>query len=120
WELKTPEWIREQESFVPYRISGRWKHESTLASPDVRKVEFDGKVFTVKYEGRSQREHSIQSYALNMSYRVADDASLLWEVQFQNTTGRTLEFGELAFPLRPNDDYAAPYAGTTATMVNAT
>ncbi|PYX77895.1 MAG: hypothetical protein DMG70_33565, partial [Acidobacteria bacterium] len=37
WELNTPEWIREQESFVQYRISGKWKRESTVASPDVRK-----------------------------------------------------------------------------------
>jgi hypothetical protein len=119
WELKTAEWIREQESFVPYRISGKWKRESTLASPDVRKVEFDGKVFAVKYEGRSQNEDGIQSYLLSMSYRLADDGSLLWEVAFENTTGRTLEFGELAFPLRANDDYAAPYAGASATLASA-
>jgi len=119
WELKTPEWIREQESSVPYRISGKWKRESTLASPDVRKVEFDGKVFTVRYAGRSQREDGIQSYALNMSYRLADDDALLWNVEFENTTDRTLEFGELAFPLRANDDYAAPYAGATTTLANA-
>ena len=52
WELKTPEWIREQESFVPYRISGKWKRESTLASADVRNVGFDGRVFTVRYRSR--------------------------------------------------------------------
>jgi hypothetical protein len=119
WELKTGEWIREQESFVPYRISGKWKHESTLASPDVRKVRFDGKVFDVKYAGRSQSEGGIQSYLLSMSYRFGDDRSLLWDVEFENTSGRTLEFGELAFPLRANDDYAAPYAGATTTLANA-
>jgi len=119
WELKAPEWIREQESFVPYRISGKWKHESTLASADVRKVGFDGKVFTVTYRERSQRENGIQSYALGMSYRLADDGALLWELELENTTDRTLEFGELAFPLRANDDYAAPYAGDTATLANA-
>jgi hypothetical protein len=119
WQLKTSEWIREQESFVPYRNSGKWKHESTLASPDIRKVEFDGKVFAVTYAGRSQSEDGIQSYMLSMSYRFADDGSLLWDVEFENTTGRTLEFGELAFPLRANDDYAAPYAGATSTLANA-
>ena len=119
WELKTAEWIREQESFVPYRISGKWKRESTLASPDVRKVACDGKVFTVQYAGRSPSEGGIQSYALNMRYRFADDGSLLWDVGFENTTDRTLEFGELAFPLRANDDYAAPYAGATTTLANA-
>jgi hypothetical protein len=118
WELKTAEWVREQESFVPYRISGKWKPESTLASPDVRKFEFDGKVFAVKYRGRSQSEGGIQSYVLSMSYRFADDHSLLWDVAFENTTDRTLEFGELAFPLRANDDYAAPYAGATTTLAN--
>ena len=119
WELNTPEWIREQESFVQYRISGKWKRESTLASPDVRNVGFDGKVFAVKYRGRSQGEGGIQSYILGLSYRFADDGSLLWDVEFENTTGRTLEFGELAFPLRANDDYAAPYAGATTTLANA-
>jgi len=119
WELKTPEWIREQESFVPYRVSGKWKRESTLASPDIRKVEFNGNTFAVKYAGRSQKEDGIQSFALSMLYRISDDDSLIWQVQLENTTDRTLEFGELAFPLRANDDYAAPYAGATSTLANA-
>ena len=119
WELKTAEWIHEQESFVPYRISGKWKRESTLSSPDIRKVEFDGKVFSVRYGARSEGEDGIQSYVLSMSYRFADDGALLWDVAFENTTDRTLEFGELAFPLRANDDYAAPYAGATTTLANA-
>jgi hypothetical protein len=119
WELKTAEWIREQESFVPYRISGRWKRESTLASPDTRQVEFDGKAFTVRYRGRSEREDGIQSYALSMSYRFADDGALLWDLELENTTDRTLEFGELAFPLRANDDYAEPYSGVTSTLAHA-
>jgi hypothetical protein len=119
WALKTAEWIREQESFVPYYISGKWKRESTLASPDIREVGFDGKVFSVKYAAPSQNEEGIQSYVLRMSYRFADDSSLLWDVRLENTSGHTLEFGELAFPLRANDDYAAPYAGATSTLANA-
>ena len=119
WKLKTPEWIREQESFVPYYISGKWKCESTLASADIRKVAFNGNVFSVEYAGNSQGEDGIQSYLLSVSYRFADDGSLLWDVAFENTSGRTLEFGELAFPLRANDDYAAPYAGATTTLANA-
>lgn len=119
WKLKSDKWIREQESFVPYYVSGQWRRESTLESPDIRKVGFDGKVFTVKYAGRSQTEDGIQSFVLSMSYHFVDDGSLLWDVEFENTTGRTLEFGELAFPLRANDDYAAPYAGATTTLANA-
>jgi Family of unknown function (DUF5695) len=118
WELKTREWIREQESFVPYRVSGKWKCESTLASSDIRKVGFDGKVFTVEYAGHSQSGEGIQSYALSMSDCFADDESLSWGLSFENTTDRTLEFGELAFPLRANDDYAAPYEGATTTLAN--
>lgn len=118
WELKTPEWIREQESFVPYRVSGKWKHESTLPSSDIRKVAFDGKVLTVEYTARSKSEGGIQSYTLHMSYRFAEDGSLVWDLAFENTTDRTLEFGELAFPLRVNDDYAAPYEGATTTLAN--
>jgi Family of unknown function (DUF5695) len=119
WKLRTTEWIREQESFVPYYLSGEWKRESTLASADIRKVVLDGNVFSVKYAGSSHGEDGIQSYVLSMKYRFADDGSLLWDVAFENTTGRTLEFGELAFPLRANDDYAAPYAGATTTLANA-
>ncbi|HTS37351.1 MAG TPA: DUF5695 domain-containing protein [Candidatus Solibacter sp.] len=118
WELKTAEWIREQESFAPYRVSGKWKRESTLASSDIREVAFDGKVFTVKYAARSKSEDGIQSYALSMRYRFANDGSLVWDVEFENSTNRTLEFGELAFPLRANDDYAAPYEGATTTLAN--
>ena len=119
WELNGDKWIREQESFAPYYVSGKWKRESTLASQDIRKVVFDGKVFTVSFGSRSQNADGIQSYALSMSYRFAADESLLWDVEFEGTTGRTLEFGELAFPLRANDDYAAPYGGATTTLANA-
>jgi hypothetical protein len=48
-----------------------------------------------------------------MNYHFADDGSLLWDIEIENVTGRALEIGELAVPIRVNDDYAGPYNGLT-------
>ena len=116
WELKTSEWIRDQgaQSFAPFRISGKWKRETTLESADSRVVSLDRGVFTVRYPKKSKNENGIQSYRLNMTYRLAPDGSLLWDIEIENATDRTLELGELAFPLRANDDYASAYPGPFA------
>jgi len=110
-ELKTAEWIRDQasQSFAPFRISGKWKGETTLESPDIRAVSIDSGVLTVKYPRKSKNENGIQSYRLTMTYRLAADSSLLWDIEIENATDRTLELGELAFPIRANDDYASAY-----------
>jgi hypothetical protein len=111
WRLKTKEWLREQSAQypAPYFVSGVWAKESTLASADTRNVVFDGSSFCVRYEGSASGEGGIQSFRLTMKYRFGHDASLLWDIEIENTTDRTLELGELALPLRANDDYALPY-----------
>jgi len=115
WNLKTADWIREQAAGpdAVFRPSGSWRRESTLESADIRKISFDQSIFHVRYEGRSQRANGIRSFRLEMSYRIADDNSLLWDIEIENISGRTLELGELAIPLRVNDDYAALYDGMT-------
>ena len=52
-----------------------------------------------------------------MAYRFAADASLLWDIEIKNTTGRPLEIGELGIPLMLNDNYSgvrekSPYTNT--------
>jgi len=122
WNLYTPEWVREEpvENFVRTRPSGRWKRESTLESGDRRRVSFDGSTFAVRYGEKSANDAGIQHYSLAMSYRFAPDHSLLWDVEIANTTDRTLELGELAFPLRANDDYEAPYHGISPSEADVT
>ncbi len=52
-----------------------------------------------------------------MAYSFDEEASLRWNIEIENTTGRILEIGELGFPLAINDDYhgvrtANPYTNT--------
>jgi len=113
WDLDTPDWIREQspDSGAEFFRSGRWRRESTLESDDSRMISFDQNSFRVSYQDPSQNENGIRHFKLDMSYRFADDGSLLWDIEIANVSDRTLELGELAIPLRVNDDYAGPYDG---------
>ncbi|HET7840071.1 MAG TPA: DUF5695 domain-containing protein, partial [Terriglobia bacterium] len=118
WDLKTADWVREMptQPGVPLRRSGQWRGESTLHSDDIRKTSFDGKSFTIEYPGRSKNENGIRSFSLRMKYSTSPENALIWDIAIQNITDRTLEIGELALPLRANDDYGAPYHGMTATQ----
>ncbi len=120
WRLHPGPWIREMSPLAgaAFRSSGRWQAERTPDSADTRKVTFDGRVFAVKYERASEQEMGIKSYELSMRFHLAPDFSLLWEISLKNTTGRTLEVGELAVPLRANDDYEEVYEGLSATQAD--
>jgi hypothetical protein len=113
WRLSGTDWIRDQAPGpeAVYPRSGRWQNETTLASGDIRAAAFDGRRFTVRYEGESRNPEGIRSFRLESSFRAAPDGALLWEIAIENTSGRTLELGDLALPLRFNDDYAGPYGG---------
>ncbi len=113
WNLKTADWIREQATGpdAMYPRSGSWQPESTLESSDIRNISFDQNAFRVRYEGRSGKADGIKSFKLDMSYRFGGDNSLLWDIEIENVSGKTLEVGELAIPLRANDDYAGLYDG---------
>jgi len=117
WELAQPP---RPLVFIPsfsFRPSGQWRRESTGRSADIRKVSFDGTKLAVDYVGRSANEGGLRSYDLRTSYRLAEDNSLLWDLEIENTTADVLEIGELGFPLSINDNYSSvraksPYTNT--------
>ena len=111
WETKTPVWDRQQPAQVP----GRWSAETTLDSADTRQVSFDGAAFRVQYPGGSRQAGGIRSFGVSMVWRFASDGALVWDIAVSNNTDRTLELGELALPLRVNDDYALPYGDLSPT-----
>lgn len=117
WELDLPERPVVLIPSFSFRPSGRWRAESTGRSADIRKTSFDGKTFRVEYIGKSSNEGGLKSYNLRMAYSFDEEASLRWNIEIENTTGRILEIGELGFPLAINDDYhgvrtANPYTNT--------
>ncbi len=93
------------------RRSARWQRETTLDSEDIRKVSVDAGNFQVRYQGTSKNKSGIRSFALAMTYHSGGDNSLLWDIEVENATGQVLEVGELALPLRADDDYGALYRG---------
>ncbi len=90
---------------------GTWRKELTSRSADVRTVASDQGTFTVRYAGRPKDPQGMRSCRVAMRYHFAPDGSLLWDIDIENTTGRLLEVGELALPLRANDDYSEIYKG---------
>lgn len=120
WDLKTAHWIREMSPLpgAPFKPSGKWRVEQTEDSDDIRKVSFDGRTFAVSYDSASRSKNGIKSYNLQMRFHMAPDHSLLWDISVKNITDKTLEIGELALPLRANDDYAEVYGGLTATQAD--
>jgi len=117
WELEDPERPLVLIPSFSFRPSGAWRSESTGRSADIRKVSFGGGTFRVEYTGRSANEGGLRSYDLRMAYRFAEDQSLVWDIEIENTTGRPLEIGEFGIPLALNDYYAgvrekSPYTNT--------
>lgn len=117
WELESPERPLVMIPSFSFRPSGKWRKESTGRSQDTRKVAFDGRTLQVDYVGRSANEGGLHSYDLRMAWKFADDKSLLWEMEVENTTGRILEIGEFGFPLAINDNNRSvrqknPYTNT--------
>lgn len=92
-----------------FKVSGKWKKELTGKSGDIRRVAFQNNAFHVTYDGDARDDEGIRSYRLNSHYHMAEDNSLLWDIEIENVTGNDLEIGELAFPLMVNDDYAELY-----------
>jgi hypothetical protein len=90
-------------------MKGKWRPELTGRSGDIRQVSFDGETFAVNYAGTSRNEDGIRSFSLAMKYRSGEGHSLLWDVELHNVTDRTLELGDLGFPLMVNDDLGEFY-----------
>ena len=110
WELTLPERPVVLIPSFSFRPSGRWREESTGRSADIRRVSSDGTSFTASYAGQSKNEGGIKSYDLTLTYRLAADQSLIFEMDIANTTGRLLEIGELGFATRITSATTAPSA----------
>lgn len=95
-----------QANFV---LKGKWRREVTGRSGDIRRVSFDGRTFSVDYEGGSKNENGIRSFSLAVKYTAGEDNSLLWDIELRNITDQVLELGEVGFPLMVNDDQGEYY-----------
>lgn len=111
WRVNTQEPARAGQPSSALRRAGRWQRATTLDSDDIRKVSFDAEHFQVRYEGASKNAAGIRSFSLALSYRFTDDRSLLWDIEIENSTEQLMEVGELAIPLRADDDYGSLYRG---------
>ena len=111
WALSGDDWGKRARIGLNdvFRMSGRWRRELTGKSNDTRRVVFGNNALNVSYEGVSSDEQGIRSYSLAMNYTAGKGSSLLWNIEIANTTGKTLEIGELGFPLMVNDDYEELY-----------
>lgn len=92
-----------------FKVSGKWKRELTGKSADIRRVSLENNAFHVAYDGDAKDDEGLRSYRLNSLYHMAEDNSLLWDIEIENVTNNDLEIGELGFPLMVNDDYAELY-----------
>jgi hypothetical protein len=108
WRLESPSTAMADLAMAQDPVPGRWQRELTGRSGDIRMASFDGETFVVNYTGKSQNNEGIQSYGLEMRYHIADDESLVWDIEIKNTSGTLLEFGELGLPLMANS-YFAPF-----------
>lgn len=110
-QLKDPYWTGHVLSTVwdSSRGHGRWMHQSTTESEDIRQVTVHGRTISVRYRGPSKNANGIQSYGLTLTYSAGQDGALLMEMEIQNAGTPALELGELALPLRANDDYVEAY-----------
>ena len=115
WILNTPDWVREQspEPGAVHPRSGKWHKETTIASGDIRRTFGDERTFRVEYARPSANDGGIRSFTLAQAYSFDADGALVWDISIANATDRTLELGEIALPLRANDDYAEAYGGLT-------
>ena len=107
WAATSADRLASDIRGATYQTSGSWRPELTGRSTDVRKVYFDGKSFQVEYSGNSKNEGGIRSFDLAMRFAFPSEGALIWDLTLKNTTGMTLEIGELAFPFMLNDDYGA-------------
>ncbi len=114
WAVADPEKLKTDVEGRTYQSSGRWQREMTGPSADIRRVSFDDKAFQVEYSGKSAGENSLRSYDLAMEWSFVPEGTLVWDLTLANTTGLTLELGEIAFPFLMNDDYAGLYEGENA------
>lgn len=107
--LSTPGWLLGDIE-TTYRIdAGSWQFAATHASDDNRQVAFsmdgDNIVIDIVYPTASTLAEGIGDFGLSQQW-VLSDEQLTLNVQIVNTTGASLELGDLAVPLPFNSDYS--------------
>ena len=106
--VSTPGWLLGDIE-TTYRIgAGSWQDAGTYASDDNRNVAFsmngDSIVVDITYPTPSAQPEGIRDFDLSQQW-VLDQSDLTLHVTITNTTGDTLELGDLAVPLPFNTNY---------------
>ncbi|OKP72279.1 hypothetical protein A3842_22770 [Paenibacillus sp. P3E] len=93
------------ELLFTYRLDGgEWTKASTNQSGDVRTIDKDGSKVTVTYEN-SANAGGIHDFKLVETYTMEADGSLQWDIHVANTSGKSLEFGDIGLPLPFNEQW---------------
>ncbi|WP_420852197.1 DUF5695 domain-containing protein [Paenibacillus hamazuiensis] len=94
------EWLGEL--MFTYRLgTGAWQKALTQSSSDVRTQSQSGNAVTVSYEN-SANANGIKNFKLVETYSLVNDY-LIWQINLTNTSGQTLEFGDIGLPLPFNE-----------------
>lgn len=106
--LSTPGWLLGDIE-TTYRIGTEsWRQASTHASDDNRNVAFsmdgDRLIIDITYPAPSALAQGIKDFVVRQQWTL-DGNNLTLQVTIVNTTGSTLELGDLAIPLPFNSDY---------------
>ncbi|NMA66478.1 MAG: LamG domain-containing protein, partial [Clostridiaceae bacterium] len=85
-----------------YRLDGgEWIDNVTSLSDDVRTVTQNGNQITVSYLNNSAHTYGIKNMQVIEQYTL-DSNYMRWDITVKNTSGRTLEIGDLGIPLNFN------------------
>ena len=98
------EWIGEL--MFTYRLgAGAWTTALTNQSADVRSMSQSGSAVTVTYKNSANPE-GVRNFTLVETYSLIDDY-LYWQIALTNTSGQSLEFGDIGLPLPFNEYWSA-------------
>lgn len=95
------------ELFFTYRLgSGPWTKALSSRSSDGRKVTSSPTAVTVTYENATDAA-GIRGFKVVETYALEGDA-LVWRIAVTNTSGQTLELGDLGLPMPFNEYWFTP------------
>lgn len=88
-----------------YRLNGgEWIDNVTSLSDDVRSVTQDGTQITVSYLSNSANTYGIKNMQLTEKYTLNSNY-MQWDITVKNTSGQTMEIGDLGLPLNFNQHW---------------
>jgi MYXO-CTERM domain-containing protein len=94
------EWVGEL--MFTYRLgTGPWTTALTNQSADVRSVAQNGNAVTVTY-ANSGNPQGVKHFTLVETYSLVGDY-LYWQIALTNTSGQSIEFGDVGLPLPFNE-----------------